>query len=152
MKRAKRQQMHEKRHKTKPVVVGATPGGEGHQVLTITGGNGAYRRKPCPTCPWRKDMVGEFPAEAFRVSAHTAYDMATHVFGCHKSGASSPSTCAGFLINGAAHNLSVRMSLIKGTYTADAKDGGHELHGSYRAMAIANGVSPDDPVLEQCRD
>ena len=31
-------------------------------------------------------------------------------------------------------------------------DGGHELHENYRAMAIANGVAPDDPVLGACRD
>lgn len=29
--------------------------------------------------------------------------------------------------------------------------GGHELHASYRAMAIANGVSPSDPILAPCR-
>jgi hypothetical protein len=34
----------------------------------------------------------------------------------------------------------------------DVEDGGHELHESYRAMAIANGVAADDPVLAACRD
>lgn len=28
-------------------------------------------------CPWRVDATGEFPADAFRHSAETAYDMAT---------------------------------------------------------------------------
>jgi len=29
-------------------------------------------------------------------------------------------------------------------------DGGHDLFSSYREMAIANGVSPDDPALNDC--
>ena len=47
--------------------------------------------------------------------------------------------------------MSVRLMRIRGK-RMEVDDGGHELHESYRAMAIANGVSPDDPVLAQCRD
>jgi len=133
-------------------VVAVHAGGAGHEVVTIVGGNGAYRRKPCPTCPWRKDMVGEFPAEAFRVSAHTAYDMAESMFGCHTSGKARPSTCAGFLLNGSANNMAVRLALIRGSCKNDVRDGGHALHASYREMAVANGVNADDPVLVRCRE
>jgi len=96
--------------------------------------------------------VGEFPAEAFRHSASTAYDMSDHTFACHQSGKEKPATCAGFLLRGATHNLAVRLGYMRGRFQGDVTDGGHELHESYRAMAIANGVDPEDPVLAPCRD
>lgn len=125
--------------------------GEDHQVVTVEGGKGTYRREPCANCPWRKDAVGEFPAEAFRHSARTAYDMADSAFGCHESGSEKPATCAGFIMRGSAHNLVARLKFFKGEWL-DVKDGGHELHENYRAMAVANGVDPADPVLARCRD
>lgn len=125
--------------------------GEDHQVVTVTGGGGNYRRAPCQDCPWRVDAVGEFPPDAFRHSARTAYDMAQESFACHASGAEKPATCAGFLLRGAAHNLGIRLKQMRGE-CLDVLDGGHVLHESYRAMAIANGVPADDPVLKACRD
>jgi len=133
-------------------VTNIRPAGADHQVLTVEGGNGAYRKQPCPDCPWRKDAVGKFPAEAFKHSANTAYDMSQHTFGCHQSGKAKPTTCAGFLLRGAEHNMLVRIGAMKGRFKDDVTDGGHELHDSYRAMAIANGVPSDDPVLLPCRD
>ena len=130
---------------------GLNENGQDHQVVTVAGEGGGHRRQPCSNCPWRVDAVGEFPAEAFRHSAHTAYDMAQELFACHQSGSRKPATCAGFLLRGADHNMSVRIKLIQGQ-RLDVEDGGHELHESYRAMAIANGVHRDDPVLAQCRD
>lgn len=130
---------------------GANDRGELHQVLTVEGGGGAYRRKPCANCPWRVDAVGEFPAEAFRISASTAYDMAQNTFACHQSGKDKPAICAGFLLRGADHNMGVRLKRIKGQSFDDVTDGGHELHDSYRDMATANGVPEDDPVLARCR-
>ena len=127
------------------------PADENNQVLTIEGGNGSYRRQPCPGCPWKVENAGSFPAEAFRHSAHTAHDMARHTFGCHESGAAKPATCAGFLLRNADHNMGVRLATIRGDYKHDCSDGGHELFDSYRDMAIANGVPPDDPALQQCR-
>jgi hypothetical protein len=134
-----------------PVVTAVRPAGSNHQVLTVEGGGCSYRREPCPTCPWRVDAVGEFPAEAFRHSANTAYDMAMNTFACHSSGAAKPATCAGFLLRGSAHNMGVRLGLAMGRYRLDVTDGGHELHASYRDMAEANGVDPNDPVLAPCR-
>jgi hypothetical protein len=131
---------------------GANAAGAEHQVLTIASANGGYAHRPCATCPWRVDQIGEFPAEAFRHSANTAYDMATHTFACHSTGKRAPATCAGFLLRGAAHNLMIRMKLSKMQKPFDVRDGGHELFPNYRAMAIANGVAPDDPVLAPCRD
>lgn len=85
------------------------PADENNQVGTVHGGGGVYRHQPCPKCPWRVDAVGEFPAEAFRHSANTAYDMAEKTFGCHESGSIKPTTCAGCLLRGGDHNLKVRL-------------------------------------------
>jgi len=135
-----------------PKILQVRAAGDGHQVVTVKGsGCGRHRKKPCPDCPWRKDATGAFPAEAFRHSAETAYDMSQHVFSCHASGVTRPAICAGFLLRGADHNLSVRLAKMRGQ-NLDVGDGGHELHANYRAMAIANGVSEDDPVLIPCRD
>ena len=136
----------------RPRITARHAAGNDHQVVTIEGGTGAYRRKPCSDCPWRTDAVGAFPAEAFRHSACTAYDMAQSTFACHQSGAKAPATCAGFLLRGADHNLSVRLGRRTGRIQDDVSDGGHDLHASYKAMAVANGVAEDDPVLQQCRE
>lgn len=127
---------------------------ENHQVVTVEGGHKGYKKRPCADCPWRKDAVGVFPAEAFRLSAHTSYDMNDRTFGCHSAGSEKPKTCAGFLLKGARHNLAVRLRAgVTGDYDLNAvSDGGHELFESYKAMAIANGVSPDDECLKQSRE
>ena len=135
-----------------PRVVEVRPAGDWHQVVTVVGGKGTYRRKPCASCPWKTDMVGEFPAEAFRHSATTAYDMAENTFACHESGTEKPALCAGFLLRGADHNMMVRLGRIRGTIGHDVSDGGEELFENYREMAVANGVSADDQVLGPCRD
>lgn len=138
---------------TKARYAGRNKRGQEHQVLRVEGGPGqAYRRQPCATCPWRVDAVGEFPAEAFRISAHTAYDAAMETFACHTNGVQKPAICAGFLLRNADHNLMVRFKLMQGSIDmAQVGNGGVQLHGSYRAMAEANGVAPDDPVLAPCR-
>lgn len=135
-----------------PKVTNIRPAGSEHQVVTVEGGRGDYRRRPCATCPWRKDAVGIFPAAAFKHSAHTAYDMSSSGFACHESGVETPALCAGFLLRGSAHNMAVRLRLIQGTIDPkQVADGGHELHDDYRAMAVANGVRRNDPVLRECR-
>jgi uncharacterized protein DUF6283 len=137
------------------------PAGEDHNVLTALGGSGGYRHRPCDPipergsagCPWRTDQVGQFPPQAFRISAPTAYDLAGAMFGCHNSPHKHPATCAGFLLRGADHNLGARHAVIEGRIDLDlVDDGGHSLWPSYRAMAVANGVDPDDRVLQPCRD
>jgi len=139
------------REGARPKVVNVRPAGHSHQVVTVVGGGEGYRRKPCGTCPWKVSSTGEFPAEAFRHSAGTAYDMADHVFSCHQAGVDRPATCAGFLLRGADHNLAVRLKRMKGEIVDDVTDGGAELFENYRAMAVANGVAADDPVLRNCR-
>lgn len=136
----------------KPRVTEIRPAGPDHQVVSVEGGRPLYRREPCATCPWRVDAVGEFPAEAFRHSASTAYDMAQRAFSCHESGTAKPALCAGFLLRGAEHNLTVRMHRMAGAVKNDVSDGGHQLHASYRAMAVANGVGEDEAVLQPCRE
>jgi hypothetical protein len=131
--------------------------GRKHAVITVVSkadGRRSHRVKPCAQCPWRRDQAGSFPAEAFRLSAPTAYDAAMSNFGCHMSPASAPLTCAGFLLSaGALHNLLVRIGLATGRIDRAKLDrDGLALFKSYRAMAIANGVAPDDPVLALCRD
>ena len=125
--------------------------GPDHEVVSVQSTNGGYRRKPCSDCPWRVDATGEFPAEAFRHSARTAHDMSEHVFSCHQSGVDRPATCAGFLLRGADHNMAVRLGYLSGRYAQDVEDGGLVLHDSYVAMAVANGVDPEDPCLTACR-
>lgn len=138
----------------RPKVTQTRMAGTDHAVITLEGGTtGAYRREPCRGCPWRVDNTGLFPAEAFRHSAPTAYDAAFHTFACHESGSKSPATCAGFLLRNSANNIGVRLAVSGGRIDpSQVTDGGHELHESYRAMAIANGVPADDPAIEPCRD
>ena len=108
-----------------------------------------FQAKPCAECPWRLDVApGQFPPERFTAAAGCAHDMAASLFACHKSTEGADVVCAGFLIQGAMHNLSVRMMRLEpGAVTSD-----HPLHRSYRAMAIAHGVPPDHPALADCRD
>jgi len=143
--------MSDRKHSAARVTL-VRPASANDQVVTVEGGKSSYRRKPCSDCPWRKDAVGKFSAEAFRHSANTAKDMSRHKFSCHQSGIKNPATCAGFLLRGADHNLAVRLAYMDGTLGDDVHDDGHELHDSYRAMAQANGVAEDDPALAQCRD
>ena len=137
-------------------VIAVNPAGPNHQVVTVEGGNGTYRRTVCAECPWRLDQTGKFPAEAFRRSANTAYDQSMHQFACHMSGSAKPATCAEFLLRGATHNIDFRLAVITGMITGKiGPDDLREtvpLHPSYRAMAKANGVPSDDPALERCRD
>lgn len=144
--------------KKKAEVIGEFDCGDGaHRVITVSKSERnhlAHRTTPCDQCPWRADLpVGEFPVAAYRHSATTAYDMAQNIFGCHMQGMDKPATCAGFLMRGADHNLMVRMAIAENRYhPKNVSDGGYPLYEDYRAMAEANGVSPDDPVLAPCRD
>ena len=136
----------------RPTVTRMRPADENNQVVTVRGGDGQYRRRPCGGCPWRVDQTGSFPAEAFAHSAETAYDMSTHMFGCHEGGTDRPVTCAGFLLRGAENNMAWRMRVATGQIDmGQVSDAGIELHESYRAMAVANGLDPDDPSLRRCR-
>lgn len=60
--------------------------------------------------------------------------------------------CAGFALRGAAHNLGARLAARAGRLRLEAIESPYPLHDSYRAMAVANGVAPDDPALAACRD
>lgn len=136
----------------KTKVTNIRPAGPFDQVVTVEGGQGSFRKVPCPGCPWVKANDGSFPAEAFSHSANTAYDMAEKRFGCHESGTSRPATCAGFLLRGADHNLAVRLDILRGRIDlSKVREGDRELHESYAAMAIANGVPLDAPELKACR-
>lgn len=109
--------------------------------------------KPCPECPWRTDVEpGRFDRERFEALAATTYDMAQPIFQCHKTTDEKPAACAGFLLRGAMHNLSIRLGISQGVYDpTKVTDGGYPMFKNYREMAIANGVDPDDPVLRPCR-
>lgn len=110
------------------------------------------QRRPCTNCPWRADaQPGEFTAERYRVLAASAYDRSFMIFTCHKSPEGGEVVCAGFLERGAEHNLAVRLAYSQRRLERFDRSGGLRLHSSYRAMAIANGVAPDEPLLEPCR-
>lgn len=126
----------------------------GVSKLEVSGeGRHLARKTPCEQCPWRTDVpTGVFPALAYVESAPTAYDMADETFSCHMAGAEHPATCAGFLLRHSYHNLSVRLALIGMRLDlSKITDGGFPLYRSYREMAIANGVDPEDPVLAPVR-
>lgn len=122
-------------------------------LLTTGGETALHRREPCKECPWREDVpTGVFPAEAFRVSAKTAYDAAMTTFACHMSGSKAPAICAGFLLRHSDNNISVRLSVMNGRLDpVEVKDAGLPIYASYREMAVANGVDPKDPVLDEVR-
>jgi Family of unknown function (DUF6283) len=111
-----------------------------------------YRHEPCAECPWRRDVpTGHFPPERFKALANTAYDMSCVQFACHLSAENRPRTCTGFLLRGAEHNLAVRIHKSYGRIDPARLRASVPLYNSYRQMAVANGVDPDDPALEQCR-
>jgi hypothetical protein len=121
-------------------------------VVTFKSDAHLYRKKPCKGCPWVKENAGSFPTQAFLHSANTANDMSQHRFSCHESGIKKPSTCAGFLLHGAQHNLAIRMDMIQGHIDPSAvKPDARELFTSYRAMAIANGVPENATEIAACR-
>ncbi|MFJ9782522.1 DUF6283 family protein [Amycolatopsis sp. NPDC101161] len=131
-------------------ILAVRDGADGWGVITATAPASAYQPSPCARCPWLRDSpVGAFPPEVFRHSARTTYDLATHKFGCHASTPDHLKTCAGFLLRGAAHNLSVR---VHGPEVTTAVTSDRPLYDNYREMAIANGVHPDDPSIAPCRD
>lgn len=122
-----------------------------HDVVQLVGDNG-YQRRPCAQCPWRSDLpTGVFPAEAFRISAGTAYDASWDQFACHMAGSETPATCAGFVLRNSANNVGARISIMKGSLDPRKVSSPYPLYDNYRAMAVANGVDPDDPVLAACR-
>lgn len=135
---------------------------ENHQVVTFTlqDDNRNRQKRPCKTCPWRKDKVGIFPAEAFRHSAPTGYDIPELIasgempstFACHKTGLKAPSTCAGFLLaESSNHNLSLRMAQMRGEdVLSGVQKGEAPLFDNYYDMAVANGVPTDDPRITPC--
>jgi hypothetical protein len=138
---------------TAPHIVATRPADEHNQVVTVQGGDWRFCSAPCQQCPWRRSNDGAFPAEAFRLSASTSYDMAWSTFACHMAGARRLATCAGFLLStGAEHNLALRLKLVRGEFHPDqVRAAGADLHPDYRSMAIANGVDPDDPAITPCR-
>lgn len=111
-----------------------------------------HAKIPCAECPWRRDVPpGKFPPERFRALADCAYDMGRQVFACHMSKEGEEFACAGFLLQSAAHNLSVRLALARGDFRQDVNSP-YVLYATYREMAAANGVKRNDPALKQCRD
>lgn len=140
--------------KRKITIIGTHMASEEFGVTSVvsSGGRHVHRREPCQECPWRRDVPTHvFPAEAFRFSASTAKDMADRTFGCHMSTTASPATCAGFLLANADNNLTVRLAEMRGDIDHSRISSSAPLYGSYREMAIANGVAADDPALAECR-
>lgn len=135
--------------------------GPDHAVATIEGGAGSYRREPCAKCPWRKDAVGVFPAEAFRHSGVTGAcetksgaarsDGDAYMFACHSNGAAKPAACAGYILRSRDSVSWARGAALGSFDPAKVHDGGVELFDSYYEMAVANGVSPDDPTIAVCK-
>lgn len=109
-------------------------------------------KRPCAECPWREDVApGHFPAERFVALAQCAEDMSTMLFQCHVTSDDRPLICAGFALQGAAHNLAMRLAVARGDYCGDPDAAGFPLFADYAQMAMANGVASDDPCLARIR-
>ncbi|WP_234431273.1 DUF6283 family protein [Streptomyces sp. NRRL F-5053] len=144
----------------RPTIVRTLPADDEWGVTTITGCTPAAQPRPCggahPTtgdepCPWRRDAPrGQFPAEAYRQSAHTSYPNTNNAFACHSSTPERLKVCAGWLLRAGHHNPHIQKRLESGDLTFPELPAGIELYTDYREMAIANGVAPDDPFLELC--
>jgi hypothetical protein len=108
-----------------------------------------HTKIPCAECPWRRDVPpGKFLPKRFRVLAPCSYDTARQIFACHmKEG--EEFVCAGFLLQSATQNLSVRLAKCRQMIEVSSP---YPLYGTYREMAIANGVRSDDAALAYCRD
>lgn len=126
-----------------------------HAVVTLARDEPmvSHRVKPCEECPWRRDApIGAFPTDAYDHSATTAHDMSMNTFACHMSADGKPQTCAGFLMRGADHNLSIRMAYADGRLDPNKfSDGGIELYDDYVEMAEANGCDVTKEVYRLCR-
>lgn len=110
-----------------------------------------FRSKCCSECPWRKDVpTGRFPPAAFRRLAKSTYDMSSIVFTCHKSNEDLPVVCAGFLLRGALHNLTIRLEIIYKRFDLGTVFETVPLFRHFREMAVANGVDPADASLKEC--
>ena len=84
-------------------------------------------------------------------SANRAYDQSMHQFAYHVSGSENPASCTGFLLRDATHNIGLRLAPITGKIDPNELREMVPLHPSYRAMAEANAVPPDDPALRSTR-
>lgn len=144
--------------KREPIITRRRNADANNDVITVERGGGSYRRTVCADCPWRKDAVGVFPAEAFRLSAHCGTDGARmsevgfsdagSTFGCHTNGAEKPATCAGYILQ-SYDAIGWRIAVATGKFDPkQVSDGGVELHENYYEMAVANGVPADDPALD----
>lgn len=107
-----------------------------------------HAKVPCGECPWRTDVpLGKFPPERFEALASTAYDLAGTIFACHMSKEGGEFACAGFLLQSSAHNLLCRLARMRFEVRSP-----YPLFGTYREMAVANGVDEGSPCLDRCRD
>lgn len=143
----------------KALLLGRRMAGKDQAVVTVKGGTHQFRRQPCSDCPWRKDAVGKFLAEAFRLSANTGMDgarvvdieEAAHGFACHQSGAEKPATCAGYILRG-QDAIGWRLGVALGRFAPSlVSAAGADLFNNYFDMAVANGVPADDAALDGCR-
>jgi hypothetical protein len=79
-------------------------------------------------------------------SANRTYDQSMHQFACQVSDSENPASCTVFLLRDATHNIGLRLAPITGKIDPNELREMVPLHPSYRAMAEANAVPPDDPA------
>lgn len=95
----------------------------------------------CDQCPWRKDVpVGRFPVSRFIRLQNTVQQDFGPLFACHKTVEGKEHACAGYLLVDGRNNFRVRMALIQGRINWERLKSPAPLYGSYREMALANGV------------
>lgn len=109
------------------------------------------RDTPCPECPWNvKAEKGKFTVERYRSLAGSSKQELCCIFACHMSHEDHPIACAGYLAVCGGTSINVRLMQAYGHIDLERvkipED--HVLYGSYGELAVANGVDPDDPVLD----
>lgn len=106
-------------------------------------------RKPCKTCPWRRDSKpGHWDPEHFREIWVGCQDDGPNLMLCHKAGvptSTSPKiVCQGWVRVLKFDAIGVRIAVMQDLVTEEEMNDvdGPDLFASFREMLDANGVRP----------
>lgn len=106
---------------------------------------GFRMRTTCDECPWRTDVaVGRFPPERFIKLRNTVKQGLNPLFACHKTLEGGDEACVGYLLVDGENNFTVRLAASRGDIKRDDLHAAGPLYESFEAMAIANGVKPEE--------
>lgn len=112
--------------------------------------------RPCSECPWRLDQpAGRFPACRYDALRDTSAGprgesapLGAPLFACHKTAEGREIACAGWLAVEGHRHVGVRLAVATGRLdpaTLEPAPDWPPLHGSYAALAAANGAEHQEP-------